>query len=903
MNIRCVLIALFFTPMALAATRPETPVIAEPAADGQIVSGADLHMVTGAFADADGDEHRCTDWEIANALGERIWRAECATGTERLHIHLGDGAFAGHHLGRTEILPGAGYVLRVRHRDDSGDAESEWSDWSRRTFTVAEPLQMQPLRVRDIASSPSPRWVDDEGNDVAVPDGAHLVIEAADGASLVELRGEAQQAVIEDAAPLDVRSTVRVAIDAGPDGWQVRESDLAFQNFRGQDIVVYLPALSLGPFESAVFWIGENGGTHFGAASDRFPDFSRPARGAPIPWEAPRGFVVERVAGDFRLPVNIAFARASGEEPDSPFFYVAELYGDIKAVTRSGEVRDYATNLLDFDPAGPFPGSGETGLVGMAAEATGDLVVTMVYHPDLNVPARFSKVARLRSGDGGRKAISRETLLDIDKELDSPSHQISCVTVGPDQKLYVQLADASRPETAQDLTSFRGKILRMNGDGSAPEDNPWCDPSDGTTATDYIYASGFRNPFGGAWRAFDQSLYEVENGPFTDRMAKVVAGENYGWDGTDESMTRHALCTWHTAAPVNIAFVQSSTFGGSGFPAALQDVAFVSESGPTWATGPQEFGKRISAVRFKDDGTVHSPETFVAYTGTGKATPVALAAGPDGLYFSDLYKDYGYATPIDRGANVFRVRWSGYAEFVMQPLSGDALALDFVNRSELGAATSWSWDFGDGTTSAGRDARHRFPEPGTYLVRLTATDGGSSFARSKRVQVGEGSGTGLTGEYYASPDLTGLQFSRNDPEIDLDWARDRMTSRFRDGGFSVRWTGAIIPRYSEIYRFTVRTSGRVHLVVDGEVLIDDATPVSGGVRSGEVELVGGSPHEILLEYFDADGAGDEIELLWQSESQKAEVVPPTALVPSMPSRREPRGGTAPVTVDEGAPPG
>ena len=57
-----------------AQTPPVTPSFTEPASDGQIVSEADVHMVTTEFEDADGDEHSCTDWQIV--LGEEVvWEA------------------------------------------------------------------------------------------------------------------------------------------------------------------------------------------------------------------------------------------------------------------------------------------------------------------------------------------------------------------------------------------------------------------------------------------------------------------------------------------------------------------------------------------------------------------------------------------------------------------------------------------------------------------------------------------------------------------------------------------------------------------------------------------------------------------------------------------------------------
>lgn len=49
------------------------------------------------------------------------------------------------------------------------------------------------------------------------------------------------------------------------------------------------------------------------------------------------------------------------------------------------------------------------------------------------------------------------------------------------------------------------------------------------------------------------------------------------------------------------------------------------------------------------------PVTLVEYDGVGKGTAVALAAGSDGLYFSDFYQDLDYNSPIDAGANIYRI--------------------------------------------------------------------------------------------------------------------------------------------------------------------------------------------------------------------------------------------------------
>jgi hypothetical protein len=252
-------------------------------------------------------------------------------------------------------------------------------------------------------------------------------------------------------------------------------------------------------------------------------------------------------------------------------------------------------------------------------------------------------------------------VLDMVGETQGQSHQISNLTIGPDGKLYVHNGDGFFTAAARDLSSFRGKILRLNLDGSAPADNPFYSAADGISAEDYVFALGFRNPFGGAWRSANGAHYEVENGPSIDRFARVDPGLDYGWDGGNPSMLTHALYNWDpSTAPVNVAFVQRETHRGSGFPPTMMDHAFVTESGPTWATGPVLHGKRITEFAPDAGGEpAGPPRTLVEYVGTGKATAAGLAAGRDGLYFTDLFKDLDYGAPTDPGAQLLRVRFAG----------------------------------------------------------------------------------------------------------------------------------------------------------------------------------------------------------------------------------------------------
>ncbi len=735
--------------LLLANTPPDAPLINEPELDGQIVNPSDVHMECAPFSDADpGDTHLCSDWEIWTVSPpERVWFTACIGGVERVHTHLGDGAFENSHTGRLELFHDTDYRLRTRHRDSSGDPPTEWSAWSERLFTTGAATSVFPLELDDILDTPAPTWVD--GADAAIvlpsePNAPHLRVESLDGELLLELAGlDGLANQVTNPAPLAEHAPTRVMFSGGgaPAGLALPDSDLSFVNDEGENVTLYLPAVNLGPGEQALFWVSADGSTYAGDPNQTAPSFAELARGAPVPWIVSQpGYKVEVVATGFQLPVNIAFVPSPGPAADDPFFYVTELYGTIKVISRDGTVSDYASGLLNFNPTGAFPGSGEQGLAGIAVDPnTGDVFATLLY--DAGGP-HYPKVDRFSSLDGGRTAATQTTILDMVGESQGQSHQISNISFGPDGRLYVHMGDGFDASTAQNLDSFRGKVLRLNRDGSAPADNPFYNAGNGITARDYVYAYGLRNPFGGAWRASDAAHYEVENGPSQDRFARVDAGVNYLWDGSNQSMTNLALHVWNPAvAPVNLAFIETATFAGSGFPAEKLEHAFVTESGPTWATGPVSNGKRITEFVIDPSGAlVSGPTNLLVYGGTGKATAVGLAAGPDGLYFSDLYKDADYTSPIDRGANVLRVRWVGTADFTADVTSGAApLTVSFQDLSNVPGATAWSWDFGDGGTSALANPVHQYTADGIYDVQLRVTGSGGVRIAQKTgfVRVGE----------------------------------------------------------------------------------------------------------------------------------------------------------------------
>lgn len=649
------------TALAAQNHAPNTPTITEPSPN-RIVNPSDVHMETALFADPDpGDTHTASDWEIWTVSpSQRVWVTAGITGLEMLHTHLGDGTFENSHMGWARLWDNTQYVLRTRHRDSSGDPATQWSAWATVAFSTSAANVKEPLLLDDVGAAPAPVWRTTAGVPVDLPTGfpnPMLRIETDSRWLLLRIEGDAAPGNhVTNPPGLPVHRAVRVVVDAGNAGQSLvlPATDIVAYETDCSPFAIHLPAITLAPFQSRAFWVSDHGATYDGTQSPFTPDFTVLARGVPVPWAATRaGFGVEIVATGLTLPVDIAFVPNPGTAPNDPKFYVTELYGQVKVVTNAGTVATYASNILNYTPSGIFPGSGEQGCTGIAVDPiSGDVFVSHLWQTGgQNSP----RITRLHSTNGGLTSSSRTVILDMPGETQGQSHQISDLEIVNGQ-LFCHMGDGFTYTTAQNLGSYRGKILRLNLDGTPIASNPFY--NGGTVdSRDYIYCYGVRNPFGGAYRAADGFRYCVENGPSVDRFSRLVAGRNYGWNNTDASMANFAIYNWAPASgPVDLAFVQPQTFGGSGYPASMFDHAFVTESGATYAQGQQVIGKRITEFTLDLNGNrLSGPVPFAEYVGDGYATCAGITAGPDGLYFSDLYKDEQTSGPSASGGRILRI--------------------------------------------------------------------------------------------------------------------------------------------------------------------------------------------------------------------------------------------------------
>jgi len=270
------------------------------------------------------------------------------------------------------------------------------------------------------------------------------------------------------------------------------------------------------------------------------------------------GIKVETVAENLKIPWEIDFA------PDGRIFFT-ERIGNLKIIE----------NNLVSEPIISLKVSGsEGGLLGLALDPDFEenhfLYLYYSYSDFFDI---YNKVVRYVESDN---KLSNETIL-LDKIPGSQIHDGGRIKFGPDGKLYITTGDAANSQTAQNLDSLAGKILRINSDGTIPEDNPFPNSP--------VYSLGHRNPQGIDWYPESGILVETEHGPSGERgnahdeVNVIFPGKNYGWpiivgDETSEGLVNPILHTGDdTWAPSGSVFYNSdkiSEWNGKYFIATLR---------------------------------------------------------------------------------------------------------------------------------------------------------------------------------------------------------------------------------------------------------------------------------------------------------------------------------------------
>lgn len=211
-------------------------------------------------------------------------------------------------------------------------------------------------------------------------------------------------------------------------------------------------------------------------------------------------------------------------------------------------------------------------------------------------------------------------------------------------------------------------------------------------------------------------------------------------------------------------------------------------------------------------------------------------------------------------------------------------------------APSFQWRKG-GTPIAGATgssltlANVQSADAGSYDVVATNAAGTATSAAATLTVTpvaGQGTGTGLRGDYYNGTNFNSFVLTRTDAEVNFPWGNGSPAAGIGADNFTVRWTGLVEAPVTGHYTFSTNNDDGVRLRVEGTLIIDDWTGHPATDRfSGPVYLTAGSRVPISLEFFE-NGGGAVVSLSWQPPGQSRTIIPRARLYPTDP-------GTLPLT--------
>lgn len=222
---------------------------------------------------------------------------------------------------------------------------------------------------------------------------------------------------------------------------------------------------------------------------------------------------IERVAEGFGVPWGMAFVDDTS----------------MVVTGRTGKAW-----LLDTEHASVMP---LEGIPEVWAEGQGGLLDVQVQRDAGKTSWLYFTYAAGRGGQGvtvlaravlnGALLTHWQTLLVTDSATDTGRHFGSRIAFDNEGHVFFTVGDRGHRPSGQDLMTHAGKVLRLNLDGSVPQDNPFVGR---VGALDEIWSYGHRNPQGIVFDLQGEKLWLSEHGPRGgDEINLVAKGKNYGW--------------------------------------------------------------------------------------------------------------------------------------------------------------------------------------------------------------------------------------------------------------------------------------------------------------------------------------------------------------------------------------
>ncbi|MBX3010877.1 MAG: PQQ-dependent sugar dehydrogenase [Caldilineaceae bacterium] len=292
--------------------------------------------------------------------------------------------------------------------------------------------------------------------------------------------------------------------------------------------------------------------------------------------------------------------------------------------------------------------------------------------------AGSNQIERMQDADGDGIFESREAIADLPAPV---GHRTRTLHFGPDGKLYVTAGSSGNNEPESDPR--RAAIMRLNPDGSIPDDNPFV--ADRNAQRHPLWAEGLRNsvdflflPDGRLWANHNGSDMLGDDLPPEEIVIEVTRGQHYGWpycytptlgatppntvEVRDERVALNPALLPDCSQAVPARFTDlahqaplgMAQYNATAFPAAYQGNLFVAYHGSWNSTAPRDCKVQMIVVR--EGAPVESQPFLTGFRdsetencGRAWGRPAGVAVGVNGeLFVSD-----------DQNGNIYRIVYTG----------------------------------------------------------------------------------------------------------------------------------------------------------------------------------------------------------------------------------------------------
>nr|MBX2842340.1 PQQ-dependent sugar dehydrogenase [Flammeovirgaceae bacterium] len=389
-------------------------------------------------------------------------------------------------------------------------------------------------------------------------------------------------------------------------------------------------------------------------------------------------------------------------------------------------------------------------------------LLTLLIDPDFNSNKYFYTYGTTKDF---RLKLSRFTLNDETASIDSeyilwqtkenylvPTvnhyHMGGAIDFANDGTIFLVIGDLEEAQNAQNLKEYNGKLLRLNKDGSIPQDNPFYNNGNDKGPNGElpeIYSWGLRNPFKGTYDKQTETFIMGEVGGNNhdsswEDVHYAVKGGNFGWPDCGESGRNEdgsclganfidPIYTYAHKPNRGNSITGGFIYRGTNLPQEYQGQYIFADYAQSWI----RYIKMDENLVVVNGNGEENATTIKNPSGSGL---VDIEQGPNGELFYLVFNRQGQNTGELRKIYYGNENTPIIRKATANITKGGApLEVKFTGEAKVlgDLPLKYTWSFGDGNTSNEPSPSHSYIARGIYKARLSVNLEGQAPINSQEI--------------------------------------------------------------------------------------------------------------------------------------------------------------------------